>query len=102
MKDECSSNPTCLEVPFDTVSLTPTRDRDTLRGGLGQTEDPSRRPKRQEVVVVRVAVADELIPKMVGGVLIYLMVDSDIWLIICGCCLTERRIRWGEFLCVYF
>ena len=82
MKHECSSNPTCLEVPFDTVPLAPTRDRDALRGGLGQTQDPARRPQRQEVVVVRVTVADELVPEMVGErVIVYLIVDSDMFVI---------------------
>ena len=70
MKDEgCSqeSHPTCFEVPFDTVPLAPTRNGDPLRRGLGQAQDPARRPQRQEIVVVRVAVADELVPEMVGA-----------------------------------
>ena len=79
MKDECFSPPTCLEVPFDTVPLAPTRDRDALRGGLGQAQDPARRPQRQEVVIVGVAVADELVPEMLGGV--DLIVDSDMFVI---------------------
>ena len=38
MKAESSSNPTCLEVPFDMVPLAPTRNFDALRGGQSHHE----------------------------------------------------------------
>ena len=56
-------NLTCLKMPLQTVPLSPTRNRNALRGGFGQAQDPARRPQRHEVVVVGVAVADELVPE---------------------------------------
>ena len=54
---------TCLKMPLQTVPLSPTRNRNALRGGFGQAQDPARRPQRHEVVVVGIAVADELVPE---------------------------------------
>ena len=60
-------NLTCLKMPPQAaplaLALAPTRNRDALGGGLGQSQNPARRPQRHEVVVVGIAVADKLVPE---------------------------------------
>lgn len=53
---------TRLEMPPQSVAVAATRHCDALRGGLDHPQNPARRPQGQQVVVVGVAVADELVP----------------------------------------